>query len=299
MYWIDAGYREYMRRHFWLYGSVCRYILTAHLRTMADRGTARVGRSKAKTNGPRKTKKVTKSLGKAAARSMLKNDEAVEDYLYALREGRLPDRYHLGSVTRALGGGRFEVALRGSAVVQASLSGTLEGRGKFFHNPEATTAVHVGSYVVVEDLGLGHMAGGTSHQIVGKMDAAQAAEARELLAAAGGGGAGAAAGGRSSSSLFNRSSEKRMVEAARKERMTEAQAIMRGTRFRVSFSASGSPASSSSSSNKHVNWAAVAATKKDEKKERRRETRRAKRAAAATGGGGTAPGGSSSKSSSK
>jgi hypothetical protein len=130
----------------------------------------------------RKTKKAakkSKQLGKAALRSILKNEEMAASFLQALRAGRVPENFMMGKVTRALGGARFVVEVNGMEM-RAALAGIITGRGGFFRNPEASTAVRAGSYVVIEDLGLGPYSAGDTHQIVAVLDAGQAAEARRL-----------------------------------------------------------------------------------------------------------------------
>lgn len=131
----------------------------------------------------RKTKKKSKkskSLSKAALRSMLKNDEIAEEFLQALRAGKRSEIVTLAKVIRPLGGAQFIVNIEG-VEVRAGLSGLLTGRGGFFRNPEVGTAVRADSYVVVEDIGLGPYAAGTTHQIIAVLDAGQAAEARRLV----------------------------------------------------------------------------------------------------------------------
>ncbi len=129
--------------------------------------------------GKKKTAKKSKQLGKAALRSILKNEEMAASFLQALRAGRVPENFMMGKVTRALGGARFVVEVNGMEM-RAALAGIITGRGGFFRNPEASTAVRAGSYVVVEDLGLGPYSAGDTHQIVAVLDAGQAAEARRL-----------------------------------------------------------------------------------------------------------------------
>jgi hypothetical protein len=133
----------------------------------------------------RKTKKKSKGqkqLGKAALRAILKNEGVAEEFLQALRAGQRPETMMLAKVIRPLGGAQFIVNVEGMEV-RAGLSGILTGRGGFFRNPEASTAVRADAYVVVEDIGLGPYAAGTTHQIVAVLDAGQAAEARKLLRA--------------------------------------------------------------------------------------------------------------------
>ncbi len=136
-------------------------------------------------------KRKTKKLGKIAQAAIAHNEELVEKFIEAVQEGK-ETRYEIGIAkgnpddprhpgTVSHGGGVFSVYLPQSGkYVRAAIRGLMHGRGGFFHNPEVSTAVRAGSYLVVEDLGLGHMAGGTSHQIMGVMSSGQASRARNV-----------------------------------------------------------------------------------------------------------------------
>jgi len=135
-------------------------------------------------NGRRRSRKGSKpkTLSRAAMRSIVANEKVAEEFLNGLRDGTLvASRFQLGTVVRVLGGEHFDVELMDGPVVRASLAGVLKGRGGFFRNPEASTAVHFKSDVVVEDIGLGYMAGGSSHQIIAVLDEDQATEARRFM----------------------------------------------------------------------------------------------------------------------
>ena len=154
--------------------------------------SARVG---SRRNGERKKKATqgTKKLGRVAQLAIYHNDDEAEKYLSALEEGR-ETRLQLGQVERAYGGGSFSVKV-GTTMVDASLRGMLMGRGRFHHNPEATTAARVGSYVVLDGA-----------QIMAVLSPGQATRAKRAL--------GVRSGSRRSST-FNRSSEQRRNAAAR------------------------------------------------------------------------------------
>jgi hypothetical protein len=240
----------------------------------------------------RKTHKATtqkKNLGRAALRSIVKNEETVEQFLSMLDRGSEPPQFDLARVERALGGGRFEVRVRGKAPVQASLAGLFAGRGEFWKNPEVSTAVRVGQYVIVEDLGLGYGSRG-SFQIVGIPDAEQTARAMRLLKIA-----------RSSSAssnggfTFERSSANAEIAAQRAQMVGEASAALASLRRQTTAratrrSSSGRLVSSGATTvSSEPNWAALSEGKKAAaraaKLTRRKERKRAKKAAAA---GGTA-----------
>jgi len=230
----------------------------------------------------RKTKKAAKAggkqLSKAALRSIVANEGTAEDFLEALEEGRAVPSFHLAKVERAVGGGRFMIDVDGESV-PASLEGLFRGRGDFWKNPEVSTAVRAGGYVVAENVGLGHMARGATYRIVAILDAEQTARARALLL------------GKSSSNsngLFNRSSEHRRQAAARAATVGAAARNLAAQR-RYSRRSSGRSARSSaraSAVSSEPNYAALNAADKVAAKEakltRRKERRRAKRAA---GGG--------------
>ena len=152
---------------------------------MADRG-ARVG---SRRNGDRKKAKAqgTKKLGRVAQLAIYHNDDEAEKFLEAV-ENHKETRLQLGQVERAYGGGSFSVKV-GDATMNASLRGMLMGRGRFHHNPEATTAARAGSYVVLDGA-----------QIMAVLTAGQASRARRAL--------GMASGRSSSGGIhFNRRSE--------------------------------------------------------------------------------------------
>ena len=154
--------------------------------------SARVG---SRRNGERKKVKTqgTKKLGRVAQLAIYHNDDEAEKFLTALEEGR-ETRLQLGQVERAYGGGSFSVKV-GSARVDASLRGMLMGRGRFHHNPNASTAARVGSYVVLDGA-----------QIMAVLSPDQTARAKRIL--------GVRSGSRRSST-FNRSSEERRNAAKR------------------------------------------------------------------------------------
>ncbi len=196
-------------------------------------------------------KRTTKKLGKVAQAAIAHNEELVERFIDAVEEGK-ETRYVIGIAkgnpddprhpgTVSFGGGVFSIYLPESdEYVRASLRGLMHGRGGFFHNPEVTTAVRAGSVVVVEDLGLGRMAAGTSHQIMGVMTSGQASRARRALGIR----------GSSSNSMFSRSSEERRNVGIRAASMAKLNRGRRATQKRKSSSNAGAAAARKSSSGK-------------------------------------------------
>jgi len=88
-----------------------------------------------------------KPLGKAAMRSMRKNNEAITRFFRDLKKGIAPS-YTLAVVVKELGDAQFDV-MSGHEEMRVRLSGPLTGRGGFHHNPNVPTAVHVGTDVLV------------------------------------------------------------------------------------------------------------------------------------------------------
>jgi len=135
----------------------------------------------------------TKKLGRVAQLSIRHNDEMGEEFIEDLESGHAT-RQRLGVVKAAYGGGSFSVQdLVSGEEHRVGLRGLLEGRGKFHHNPEVTTAARVGTYVVVDGA-----------QIMAVLSSGQASRARRALGMK---------SARSSSGnkgyQFNRSSEER------------------------------------------------------------------------------------------
>jgi len=178
----------------------------------------------------RKTQKAsTKKLGRVAQAAISHNEALVEEFIATLEAGEATP-YEIGIVqggadasrpgTWAFGGGAFSVKMPSGGFVRAHLRRLLQGRGGFHHNPEVVTAVRDGSYVIVEDLGLGL---GTTHQIMGIMSSGQAS--RAIRAARGSSSVSA-----SSNSLFSRSSEERRDATMRAARMATLNRQYRGTK---------------------------------------------------------------------
>ncbi len=210
-------------------------------------------RKERKATSARKTKK----LGRVAQASIAHNEALVERFIDAIQEGKATpyqlavaegnpeDPRHPGTV--AFGGGKFSIRiLETGDYVHASLRGLMHGRGGFFHNPEVSTAVRAGSYVLVEDLGLGRMAGGTSHQIMAVLSGGQASRAKTAMGIR---------GASSENSLFSRSSEERRNVGIRAARMAELNRGYRGTQKKGKSSNTGAAAAAkkSSSSRKSSN----------------------------------------------
>jgi hypothetical protein len=202
-------------------------------------------------------KRKTKKLGRVAQAAISHNEMLVESFIDAIEEDR-PTSYELGIAegnpsdprhpgTVSFGGGVFSVRiLESGEYVRASLRGLMHGRGGFFHNPEVSTAVHSGSYVLIEDLGLGHMAGGTSHQIMGVLSSGQASRARRAIGLR---------GSSSENSLFSRSSEERRDEAIRAANRAKLNRRYRNTqKTNRGAEAAGRKSSSSSSKKSSEGW---------------------------------------------
>lgn len=153
-------------------------------------GSRRTERTKTKTAG-------TKKLGRVARLAIFHNDDEAEKFIATVESGK-ETHLQMGVVQRAYGGGAFSVKA-GGKTFDASLRGMLMGRGRFHHNPEATTAVRVGSSVVLD-----------GDQIMSVLSSGQASRARKAL--------GASSGRRSSSNkgyVFNRASEEKRDAAER------------------------------------------------------------------------------------
>jgi hypothetical protein len=210
-------------------------------------------------DGKRKERKATtarktKKLGRVAQASIAHNEDLVEKFIDAVQEGKATpyqlavaegnpeDPKHPGKV--AFGGGVFSVrVLETGTYERAALRGLMHGRGGFFHNPEVSTAVRPGSYVLVEDLGLGRMAGGTSHQIMGVLSSGQASRARSALGIR---------GASSENSLFRRSSEERRNVGIRAARMAELnRGYRRATQKKAKSSSNTGAAAAKKSSNSY------------------------------------------------
>jgi hypothetical protein len=145
------------------------------------------------------TARVTKKLGRMAQLSIRHNDEVGEEFIDDLESGT-STRHTLGLVKAAFGGGAFSVRdLADGHELRASLRGLLEGRGKFHHNPEVTTAARVGTYVVLD-----------GSQIMAVLSSGQASRARKAM-----GMSSARSSSGSKGFSFNRSSEERRNAARR------------------------------------------------------------------------------------
>jgi len=240
-----------------------------------------------------KKKRADKTLSKGALGAITKNDKTAEDFITALEEGDDIGAFSLGKVIGPLGGGRFKVKVAGQSPIKATLEGVFVGKGKFWKNPAVSTAVHAEKYVVVEDIGLGHMATGVTNRIVAILDDEQAARAMAVVGTNRSG---------SSNSLFNRSSERQRIASQRAAAVASAGAALaslrRGTSRRGRSLSSGrssrrSSRSSSMQSSSGPNLAGLsenaATAAKAAKAARRKETRRAKKAAATGGGAAASP----------
>jgi len=170
---------------------------------MADRSD-RTGRRRTEGKKSKSAARVTKKLGAKAQAAIAHNDEDAEAFIYAvenpgnIRVSRAVRRQKLGAVTAVVGNYVFKVKSEGMTF-DASLRGLLRGGHGLAHNPEATTGVRVGSYVVLD-----------GEEIVAVLTGGQASRARRALGMR-------SASGRSSSGgiRFARSSEERKDAAHR------------------------------------------------------------------------------------
>ena len=156
-------------------------------------------------------KRVTKKLGRVAQSAIIKNDDLAEEYVHAVRTEAattyvggvaMADTSRSGSIS--FGDGLFSVKLNHGGFVRAKLRGilTLPGRARF--NPMVATAIHSGTPLVLEDMGV--EAGGATHRIVAILTPEQADAARPP--------APAASGVRRSSSDFSSSGRSRSRSAS-------------------------------------------------------------------------------------
>jgi hypothetical protein len=122
-----------------------------------------------KRTGTKASSRKQKPLGKAAMRSIRKNNEAISQFFYALKK-KIASPYMLATVTKEHGDAQFDI-MSGVEEMRVRLSGPLTGRGGFHHNPNVPTAVHVGTDVLVS--------GG---MIVGVLSSSEASYARALMA---------------------------------------------------------------------------------------------------------------------
>jgi len=132
-----------------------------------DGTSARVGSRRSERKSAKKAG--SKPLGRVARLAIRHNDEEAEKFIKALEKGH-ETRYALGHVTRSFGFGQFTVQVGHRTIERASLRGMLHGRGHFHHNPEASTAVRVGSYVIID-----------GEQIMSALSAGQASRARRAV----------------------------------------------------------------------------------------------------------------------
>ena len=170
---------------------------------MNANGGAGGGRRNASRRAPKAKAKAgkTKKLGRVALAAIAHNELIVDEYIAAVEMG-VESPYVLATIqanpagehpgTWAFGGGSFSVRLPEGRYVRANLRKLLQGRGRFHHNPDVSTAVRDGSHVLVEDLGLSGRSGGLTHQIMAVLSADQAARVHMMHGAV-------AARGRSSS----------------------------------------------------------------------------------------------------
>lgn len=255
-----------------------------HTRSGAGGGN---GGNRGGAGGGRRSKKSAggKELSKAALRSIVKNEETAEEFLSALERGEKPPSFALAKVEKALGGGRFEVMSPETGPVRATLEGLFVGRGDFWKNPEVSTAVRPGGYVVVEDIGLGSMAAGGHHRIVAILDREQARRGLRML--------GRRATTRSSSASnmgnfeFEREEQEAEEAAMRGEAVgaaaTALAALRRGRTTRRRTSSGKTARSSETSVSSEPSWEALSEGRKADAKKakltRRKERRKAKKAA--------------------
>jgi hypothetical protein len=165
---------------------VSHFMFVHYIRMSGNGAPGPSGRGSRRTNRKRTQTMGTKKLGRVAQLAIRHNDYLAEEFIDALEAGRSTN-YKLGVAT-VHSDGSIDVKVEGR-VVRAVLRGLLKGKHGFFHNPNATTAVHKDSYVVMD-----------GEIIMAVLSGGQASRARKALGMK---------SGRSSSSMFNRSSEER------------------------------------------------------------------------------------------
>lgn len=255
------------------------HFLTIYSRTMSGNGARRGGRGTQKKRGPGGAK----PLGKLALSAIDKNDALVERWLEDARTGDLDEGVFMAKVIKQYGL-EFDVQKPGGESQRATVRGLFRAKGAF-KNPGATTAVRVGGWVIVNEGGLGHMAGGTTATIVGVMTPEQSTRGKSYMAVG-------VAGRSSSNSVFNRAevnAEARAVhegEMAAHRRNLASRRRTAATRRRTSSNRTARSSESNASS--EPNMAAMNDERKAEAKAakltRRKERRRAKKAAGAGSG---------------
>lgn len=262
------------------------HFLTIYSRTMSGNGGAgggggRSGRGTQKKRGPGGAK----PLGKLALSAIDKNDVLVEKWLEDARSGDLDENVFMAKVRKQYGL-EFDVQAPGRAPQRATVRGLYRSSGAF-KNPGATTAVRVGGWVLVNDMGMGHMARGTTATIIGVMTAEQAARGKSYIGHRG------SSGGRSSSNgLFNRTEANAAARAIHEEEMAAHRRNLASRRRTVATrrrtSSNRTARSSESSVSSEPNWKALSDEKKANAKAakltRRKERRRAKKAAGSGSG---------------
>lgn len=135
--------------------------------------------------GRKSSHRATKKLGRVAQAAIAHNEELGEAYVEAVTAGLPthllggvamadPGSSHPGTV--AFGDGLFSVRLHDGSFVHATTRGMVTLRGRVRFNPAVSTAIHDGTSVVVEDMGL--RVGVATHRIVAVLTAAQANAAR-------------------------------------------------------------------------------------------------------------------------
>lgn len=260
------------------------------------RGTRR-GNGGGRGRGKGTMRRERKELGKAALTSILKNDATINSYLETLEEGKDPGAFSIAKVISFKAVNNIVVQIKGQPETRASLEGLYRGRGNFWKNPEVSTAVRVGGYVLVEDIGLGYMARGAHHRIVGIFDSEQARHAKRLLNQL----TENAEEANMFGFVFDREEADERIRTARAANISAAArelASMRrgrtGAAAATRRSSSGKMASSGASTvSSNINWAALSEEKKtaakaaklSRRKARAKEKKAAAKAAAGGGGG--------------
>jgi len=134
---------------------------------------------------------------KKVARAEKKSNNVAASYVNALKKGRAT-HVVLGKVTKVSGDGRFKVQV-GRDEVNAHLSKTLFSKGAKHRNATMKTAVHAGSYVLID--------GDIIRAVVGSSNAANI---RRLTGKAN------SAKSRNSNNIFNRLGGKRSTRKIRR-----------------------------------------------------------------------------------
>jgi len=184
----------------------------------------------------------TVKLSRVAQAAIAHNDEIGEAYVAAVRAGR--PTHLIGGVAKAdphsanpgkvgFGDGTFSVQLHDGRFVRAMLRGMTTLPSRVAHIAGVSTAVHDGTAVVMEDMGI--RVGGATHLIVAVLTPAQANAARPVVARSSSRSSRSSRGSGSSNFFNRRSSGTRRRNAAARAAVVEGLARTRTAAQRAEF----------------------------------------------------------------